>query len=172
MISNNNMVTTDDCVAINDGSDIHVTNNFCRFTHGIAISVKQGSKVDNVIVENNRVADSRFGLRIKARKGESASVSNVQFRNNVLTGCTKAAIELAQNYVNGASYANEVPTSTAPFKGISFSGIQGSVVDSAAKFSIACGPGACTGFSWSNSQITGGKTASTCTNAPKEIPCS
>lgn len=158
-------------MAINSGSAIRVTNNFCRFTHGLALAPLEGSVIEDVVMENNRVSDGRYGLRIKATKGESASVSNIRFVSNLLTGLTNASIELAQNYVNGVPYENEIPTDSAPFTNVVFSGIKGDVVDSACKFEIACAPGACKGFQWINSQIDGGKKASVCKNAPPAFHC-
>jgi polygalacturonase len=72
----------DDCLAVNSGSGITFSNNYCSGGHGISIvsmlsdllntnlmaaqgSIKSDKVVSNVTISGNTVVDSTNGLRIK-----------------------------------------------------------------------------------------------------------
>lgn len=128
------------------------------------------SEVDDVLVKSNRIARGKFGLRLKSSSKGKGYVNNVRFINNELIGLWQVGIEVVQNYKNGVGFSQAQAGAGCPFQNIEFSGNTVSVTERAAKFSVACAPGACTRFSWDGSLDGGGK-EDMCQNAPRGLPC-
>jgi len=98
------IINQDDCIAINDATNIVFTNNSCTDGHGISIgSIKTGDVVNGVTISNNLVINStpgisvcwcnnfdltdrqKLGLRIKTYVDNNhASVSNVMYQDNTV----------------------------------------------------------------------------------------
>ncbi|KAL8293543.1 hypothetical protein RQP46_000244 [Phenoliferia psychrophenolica] len=156
-------VNNQDCIAINDATNLVFKNSKCNGGHGISIgSIKTGKNVDGVKITDNTVTASANGLRIKTYVGATdASVSNVVYSGNTITGCTSYGVVIEQDYTN--SGASGTASNTVSIDGVSFTGALTTVaVTSKAKqVYVLCGSTACTGtWDWSKLSTSGGSAGS------------
>lgn len=81
----------DDCVAVNDGSDMVFENMYCSGGHGLSIgSIKTGKTVSNVTFKDSSVVNSMNGCRIKTYDDATdASVSDITYSGITLSGITE-----------------------------------------------------------------------------------
>jgi len=168
-IKNSYVYNNDDCLAVNDGSDIHFTNNYCSGGHGVSIgSIQTGHSVDGVYVSGTTIVNSENGVRIKVyNDATSASVNDVHYDTITLSGITKYGIIIQQDYTN--SGATGTPGTKAPTTNIVLNNIKGSMKSGEAEY-ILCGN--CSKFTFTNIAITGATKASSCTGiSPKPSGC-
>ncbi|KAL8293516.1 hypothetical protein RQP46_000217 [Phenoliferia psychrophenolica] len=156
-------VNNQDCIAINDATTLVFEKSTCNGGHGISIgSIKTGKNVNGVKISNNKVTASANGLRIKTYVGATdASVANVVYSGNTITGCTSYGVVIEQDYTN--SGATGSPSNTVSIKGVSFTGVETTVaVGSKAKeVYVLCGSSSCTGtWDWSKLSTSGGSAGS------------
>ncbi|KAK0198145.1 glycoside hydrolase family 28 protein [Armillaria mellea] len=154
-IQNSIVKNQDDCLAINDGTNIKFLNNQCSGGHGISIgSIASDKSVTDVTISGNTVTDSLYGLRIKVdASASSASVSGITYSGNKLSGIEEFGVLITQSYPDD----DGTPGTGAPISDISFTGAATTVaVDSDAKrLTVDCG--ACSGtWDFSALTITGG----------------
>ncbi|KAJ8597205.1 glycoside hydrolase family 28 protein [Rhizopogon salebrosus TDB-379] len=158
IIQNSNVINQDDCLAINEGSNITFANNYCRSGHGISIgSISSNVVVSDVMISGNNVVNSSYSFRIKTQKSAtSSSVSDVTYTGNTATGCTQYGVLITQ------SYPDEMGT---PGSGVTISNVNYSpgitTVEASSKayaVAVNCGSGSCTGtWDWSGLKTSGGK---------------
>jgi len=168
-IKNSHVYNNDDCLAINSGSNIHFTNNYCSGGHGVSVgSIKTGNTVDGVYVSNTQIVDSDNGVRIKVyNDATSASVNNVNYDGITLSGIAKYGIIIQQDYTN--SGATGKPGNKAPITNVNLNNVKGSMKGGEAEY-ILCGN--CQKFTFTNIAITGASKPSSCTGiSPKPTGC-
>jgi len=168
-IQNCHVYNNDDCLAVNDGSDIHFLNNYCSGGHGVSIgSVKTGHSVNGVYVSNTQVVNSDNGVRIKVyNDATSASVNNVHYDGITLSGITKYGIVIQQDYTNSGATGH--PGKNAPITNVVLNNIKGSMKSGVAEY-IICGN--CHTFTFTGISITGASKSSNCTGiSPKPMGC-
>ncbi|KAJ3099111.1 hypothetical protein HK100_004952, partial [Physocladia obscura] len=160
-IQNSWVHNQDDCLAINKGSNIKFLNNICIGGHGISIgSVKSGAVVSGVTVKNCTVQSSTFGARIKTDYGAtSGSVSKITYQDITLKDISTMGIVVRQDYENGSPVGKAV--SKLPISGVTMTNVHGTVTSSADSVFVLCATGECTGFTWSEINITPKKTSCT-----------
>ncbi|KAJ3143168.1 hypothetical protein HK100_006463 [Physocladia obscura] len=160
-IQNSWIHNQDDCLAVNNASDIIFINNTCIGGHGISIgSVGNDAVVQNVTVKNCTVQSSEFGIRIKTiYNATSGSVSAISFQNISLVNISTMGIVVRQDYLNGGPIGTAV--SKIPITGVKMTNIHGTVNSGAASVFILCATSTCTGFDWSQIDVTTKNT--TCT---------
>ncbi|KAK0456780.1 glycoside hydrolase family 28 protein [Armillaria borealis] len=154
-IQNSIVKNQDDCLAINDGTNIKFLNNQCSGGHGISIgSIASDKSVTDVTISGNTVTDSLYGLRIKVdASASSASVSGITYSGNKLSGIEEFGVLITQSYPDD----DGTPGTGAPISDINFTGSATTVaVDSdAQRLTVDCG--ACSGtWDFSALTITGG----------------
>lgn len=70
----------DDCVAINSGTNIKFTGGTCSGGHGLSIG-SVGGRDDNTVktveFSSSTVSNSMNGVRIKAKSGETGTISGI-----------------------------------------------------------------------------------------------
>ncbi|KAJ3003246.1 hypothetical protein HKX48_001854 [Thoreauomyces humboldtii] len=163
----------DDCIAMNSGTNIAITNMQCSGGHGISVgSIRSNTQISKVTVTNAQVMNAANGLRIKTIAGAtSASVSDVTFSNVVLHNIGTAGIVVRQDYENGSPTGK--PTSGVKIQSINFKNVYGTVKGSSKSNSvfILCGTGSCDNFTWEGIAISGSSTS--CKNQPMGMgsPC-
>lgn len=81
----------DDCVAVNQGSNMVFENMYCSGGHGLSVgSIKTGKTVSNVTFRDSSVIDSLNGCRIKTYDDATdASVSDITYSGITLSGITE-----------------------------------------------------------------------------------
>ncbi|KAK0202335.1 glycoside hydrolase family 28 protein [Desarmillaria ectypa] len=142
-IQNSVVKNQDDCIAINDGSNIVFKNNQCSGGHGILIgSISSDKSVSDVTISGNTVMDSMYRFRIKVTTSATdTSVSSITYSGNTISGINKYGILIAQSYPNGDS----TPGTSVPIL----------VTDDAEWLTVDCR--ACSGtWDFSKLKITGG----------------
>ncbi|KUI72794.1 hypothetical protein VM1G_08430 [Cytospora mali] len=164
----------DDCVAINSGKSITFENGLCSGGHGLSIGSVGGrsdNTVETVTFSGSTVQSSVNGVRIKAKSGETGSISGITYKDITLKDISKYGILIEQNY-DGGDLDGKITTGI-PITGVTMSGITGTgAVDSDGyNVAIACGSGSCSNWTWSGVSVTGGKTYS-CSNVPSSASCS
>ncbi|OXV10311.1 hypothetical protein Egran_01928 [Elaphomyces granulatus] len=141
----------DDCIAINSGKNILVTDSYCHGGHGLSI----GS----------------VGIRIKAIYDNSGSIDNITYKNITITGITKYGIVIRQDYTSTTGEYSGNPTDGIPITNVALSNINGSLSSSATEISIGCCQGSCSEWTWDSVAISGGKTSTNCLGLPSGIKC-
>lgn len=171
-ITNANVKNQDDCVAINSGSDIHVSGSTCSGGHGVSIGSVGGRKdndVKDVTVSDTTIVNSDNGVRIKTISGATGSVSGITYKNITLKNIAKYGIVIEQDYLNGGPTGK--PTTGVPITGVTLQGVTGTVASSGTDIYVLCGKGSCSNWTWSGVSITGGKKSSSCLNVPSGASC-
>ncbi|KAB5592646.1 hypothetical protein CTheo_3910 [Ceratobasidium theobromae] len=155
-IENCTVHNQDDCLAINQGSNIVFQGNSCTGGHGISIgSIDSGVTVSNVKILNNVVTNNDQGLRIKTKaKATGSTVSGITYTGNSITGCKKYGIIVDQSYPDTLGQAGNGVKIT----GVNFTGTNTVAVASGAKnVEVNCGSGSCSGtWNWSGLKVSGG----------------
>lgn len=176
VITGANCYNQDDCVAINSGTDITFENGVCSGGHGLSIGSVGGrtdNTVDTVTFYNCEVKDSVNGIRIKATEGDTGEITGVTYDEITLQDISKYGILIEQNY-DGGDLDGGTATSGIPITDLTIENISGSGAVSSSGYDvvITCGSGACTGWTWSDVVVTGGKKYGSCTNVPSVAACS
>ncbi|CAK7231791.1 hypothetical protein SBRCBS47491_008049 [Sporothrix bragantina] len=175
IITNSNIYNQDDCVAVNSGTSITVENSVCSGGHGLSIGSVGGrddNTVDTVTFTNNVVKNSVNGIRIKATEGDTGTIKGVTYSGITLSAISKYGILIEQNY-DGGDLDGGTPSSGIPITDLTIKNVAGSgaVASSGYNIVVACGSGACSGWTWSGVTVTGGKTYGSCTNVPSGVSC-
>lgn len=91
-VQNSVVKNQDDCVAVNQGSDMTFKNLTCIGGHGLSLSVGQSTEdgspneVSNIHFLDSRVIDSANGIHIKTHTDAgTGSVNDVSYQNIILT---------------------------------------------------------------------------------------
>ncbi|KAG7447909.1 glycoside hydrolase family 28 protein [Guyanagaster necrorhizus] len=154
-IQNSVVKNQDDCIAINDGSNIQFLNNQCSGGHGISIgSIASDDSVSGITISGNTVTDSMYGFRIKVQaSATSASVSNITYSGNTVSGIDEYGVLITQSYPDD----DGTPGTGGPISDVSFTGDATTITvgDDAERLTVDCG--ACSGtWDFSALTITGG----------------
>ncbi|KAL1835301.1 hypothetical protein VTK73DRAFT_5798 [Phialemonium thermophilum] len=117
------------------------------------------------------VKNSANGIRIKATQGETGTITGVTYKQITLQAISKYGILIEQNYKGGDLKGS--PTSGIPITHLTVQNIAGSGAVSSSGYNvvIACGSGACSDWTWSGVDVTGGKTYGSCSNVPSVASC-
>ncbi|KAJ7146494.1 polygalacturonase [Mycena epipterygia] len=141
----------DDCVAINSGSTLVIEDMTCSGGHGISIgSIATGKTVSGVKIARNTITNGLYGVDADAT---GASVSNVIYEANVISGITDYGVLITQSYPDN----DGTPGTGAPISAVSFTGgtTTVGVTSSAHRLVVDCG--ACSGtWDFSGLDATGG----------------
>ncbi|KAF9018465.1 glycoside hydrolase [Hymenopellis radicata] len=152
----------DDCLAVNSGSNILFSDNFCSGGHGISIgSIATGKTVTGVTISGNTVVKSTNGLRIKTVfEATNGSVSDITYTDNDVEASDFGVI-IEQDYENGSPTG--VPTNGIEISNVIYSG-KNSVrmtEDDGLQVFVLCGDGSCTGtWDWKGLAVSGGESGS------------
>jgi len=170
-ITNANVQNQDDCLAINSGTSITFTGGTCSGGHGLSIGSVGGrtdNTVDTVLIENSTVKDSENGVRIKTVYDATGEVKGVTFKDITLSGITDYGIVIEQDYENGSPTGT--PSTGVPITGLTMDSVKGTV-SGGTNIYILCGDGACSDWTWTDVDVTGGDDSSKCENIPTGASC-
>ncbi|CRG91946.1 polygalacturonase [Talaromyces islandicus] len=174
-ITGANVYNQDDCVAVNSGTNITFSGGVCSGGHGLSIGSVGGrddNTVDTVTFENSQVKSSVNGIRIKASKGDTGTITGVTYSGITLESISGYGILVEQNYDGGDLHGD--PTSGIPITDLTVQNISGDgAVDSDGyNIVIVCGSGACSDWTWDSVDVTGGEDYGDCKNVPSVASCS
>ncbi|KAK2022181.1 family 28 glycosyl hydrolase [Colletotrichum zoysiae] len=158
----------DDCLSITSGARIVFRDGYCRGSHGLSVGSVGGRDVNNVtdVMIRDSVLDKTVnGIRIKAEHKKEGSVSGVTFQNILLRNVKKQGIVVQQDYKEGKKPTGK-PTDGVPITGVTIANVTGTVAEKGTNVLIMCAEGACSDWTWSGVDVTGGKTSKKCKNIP------
>ncbi|TFK54351.1 glycoside hydrolase family 28 protein [Heliocybe sulcata] len=158
VIENSTVKNQDDCIAINEGSNIVFTNNVCSGGHGISIgSITSDHSVSGVVISNNHIMNEQQAIRIKTDAvASNSTVSNITYIGNTATNLTKFGVLIDQSYPSTLG----VPGAGVLISDINFIGAESSisVASGADRVAVNCAVGGCLGtWDWSSLKVSGGK---------------
>ncbi|KAG8890667.1 hypothetical protein FRB98_006170 [Tulasnella sp. 332] len=155
-LSKNVVTNQDDCVAINSGSTIIIEDMTCTGSHGISIgSIASDKTVSGVKIARNTITGGLYGLRIKVDSDATdASVSDVIYEENVISGITEYGVLITQSYPDN----DGTPGTGAPITDINFTGGTTTVSVDSDAYTLVIDCGACSGtWDFVDLDATGGK---------------
>jgi len=160
-IQNSVIKNQDDCLAINEGSNIVFQGNTCSGGHGISVgSIDSDVTVSDIVISGNTIINNDQALRIKTKSSATKSiVTNVTYTGNTGTGLRKFGILIDESYPDTLGK----PGTGVVISNINFLGATTSLSlnSGAQQAAVNCGKNACTGpWNWSSLKISGGKPAS------------
>ncbi|XP_060535583.1 polygalacturonase-like [Cylas formicarius] len=158
----------DDCVAINSGSNVVVSDINCDGSHGLSIGsigpsgldadAFDENSIDNVTIKNSALVNGQNGIQIITYvDAPNGLISNVLYENITFEGPNTYGIEIQQNYRNVPPNVTTDPTpvGNVPIVNLTLRNIVGNVAASAVPVCIKCADGACLNFDWHNVTVTG-----------------
>lgn len=180
IIKDSKVYNQDDCVALNSGSHIYVSNLLCVGSHGLSLSVGfsndsfEENSLTNILIQNSTIIDAMDGIHIKTHTNAGAGIiANVTYRNIFMIGSYSNGIAIEQNYTNSPSTEKDgaPPKDNIPIKSISFHNIKGTVLNTASPYYIVCAKDGCSEWDWQDVFVTG-QQESACVNFnPGGIDC-
>nr|ADU33281.1 endopolygalacturonase [Chrysomela tremula] len=174
-IKNSTVSNQDDCVAINRGEGMLITQMDCTGSHGLSISVGFShrsflhNRVVDVIIENSVLRDGDNGIHVKTHTdGYLGEIKNITYRNIHMTGIRNFGAEIQQNYPDGTIK----PVGNIPITNLTFINITGTMTGKkSTPVLIVCAEDACRDWKWSNVSITHAAKPSKCSYIPEGFIC-
>ncbi|CAG9767025.1 unnamed protein product [Ceutorhynchus assimilis] len=179
VIKDSRVYNQDDCVVLNSGSNIHVTNMLCYGSHGLSLSVGFSNdsvarnSLTNALIENSTIIDAMDGIHVKTHIDAGVGeVTNVTYRNIVMLGSYKFGISVEQNYTNTKSAGKgAIPLNNIPITGLNMYNIKGTVQNKAQPYYIVCAQDGCLDWDWDDISVYGEKESSCVNLHPDAISC-
>ncbi|KAL1509556.1 hypothetical protein ABEB36_004270 [Hypothenemus hampei] len=177
-IKNTVVKNQDDCIAVNQGSNMLFQNMTCSGGHGLSLSVGQSSEngskntVSNITFIDSTVMKSDNGIHVKTHSDAgTGAVKDVTYQNIKLSGIKKYGINIQEDYENGSSSGN--PKSNIPITNLKMISVTGTMSGDSSSMPvyILCGSGGCSDWSWSTVSITNGKKSNSCNFTPSGFTC-
>ncbi|KAF9522645.1 glycoside hydrolase family 28 protein [Crepidotus variabilis] len=157
VIENSTIMNQDDCIAINEGSNIVFSGNTCEGGHGISIgSVTSNVVVSGIVIKGNTVINEMQAFRIKTdAAATNSTVTNITYSGNTATGIGSYGVLIDQSYPSTlGTPGNGVIISDITFEDPTTTITVNSTAD---KIAINCGSGSCTGtWNWNGLLVNGG----------------
>ncbi|KAJ8970223.1 hypothetical protein NQ317_003769 [Molorchus minor] len=180
VVSNSQVKNQDDCVCINQGSNMKFSNLWCYGGHGLSLAVGQdkvssaGNIVSNIEFADSYVINSRNGIHIKTQPdAATGSITNVVYKKYSVIrmgGITYYGINVEEDYVGTGPTGN--PVGNIPIVGLTMSGITGTMTgEHSVPVYILCGDGGCSDWSWDSISLTGNQQSSSCNYSPSGFSC-
>uniref|UniRef100_A0A0A9YNS2 endo-polygalacturonase n=1 Tax=Lygus hesperus TaxID=30085 RepID=A0A0A9YNS2_LYGHE len=170
-VQNSRVYNQDDCFCCGSGVDIKFINNICIGGNGISIgSMGSNRVVEKLTVRKCKVISSFNGIRIKAKKGEKSSVSDVTFDDIEIKDIQHNGIIIHGNYPTW--HPTDEPTAQCPIKNLVVNNVRGTVQKGGSNVWIWLANGAASNWKW-NSNVTGGGKKLACKGIPAglKVPC-
>ncbi|XP_050305049.1 polygalacturonase-like [Anthonomus grandis grandis] len=178
IVQNTEVKNQDDCVALNQGSNMLFKNLTCSGGHGLSLSVGQSSSngsantLTNVTFTDSIVFNSRNGIHVKTHTDAgTGSIDLITYQNIQLSGITHYAVNVQQDYKNGKS--TKTPTSNIPITNLMLQNITGSMSGGSNSMPvyILCGSEGCSNWAWSTVSISNGTKSNSCNFTPSGFSC-
>ncbi|KZT07143.1 glycoside hydrolase family 28 protein [Laetiporus sulphureus 93-53] len=154
-ISNCVVENQDDCIAINEGSNIVFEDNTCSGGHGMSIgSIASGKTVSSVTFSGNTVTSSLYGIRIKVdADATSGSVSDVTYSGNTISSISEYGVLITQSYPDN----DGTPGTDTTISDVKFTGSKSSITVDSGAYRVTVDCGSCSGtWDWDELDVTGG----------------
>nr|CCJ09443.1 glycoside hydrolase family 28 protein [Phaedon cochleariae] len=175
---NSTVRNQDNCVRINQGSNMSISNLYCYGGRGIGL-IAGLSKTDiekntikDISLEDIMVLDAKNGIQVKtisdAGKG---NISNIYFKNIRMANIREIAVNVEQDVVNGTS--SGVTNNNIPITKLNMDDITGTLAGGDSKLvNIVCDPkGGCSDWSWYRFGFSGEGQQSVCNFVPTGFSC-
>ncbi|XP_066257140.1 polygalacturonase-like [Euwallacea similis] len=177
-VKNSIVKNQDDCVAVNQGSNMLFHNLTCSGGHGLSLSVGQSSEngspntVSNITFSDSSVMKSDNGIHIKTHSDAgTGAVKDVTYSNIKFSNIRKYGINIQEDYEDGSSSGH--PKGNIPITNLKINEISGSMTGDSSSMPvyILCGSGGCSSWTWSSISISNGKKANSCNFEPSGFTC-
>ncbi|ERL93975.1 hypothetical protein D910_11260 [Dendroctonus ponderosae] len=177
-VQNSVVKNQDDCVAVNQGSDMVFKNLTCSGGHGLSLSVGQSTSdgsvntVKNVTFSDCTVTNSANGIHVKTHSDAgTGSISDVTYKSIKLSSITKYGINVQEDYADGSSTGTAL--GNIPITNLVLDAISGSMSGGSSSIAvyILCGTDGCSDWTWSDISITDAKKDSSCNFTPTGYSC-
>ncbi|XP_050304520.1 polygalacturonase-like [Anthonomus grandis grandis] len=177
-VQNTEVKNQDDCVALNQGSNMIFKNLTCSGGHGLSLSVGQSSKngsantLTNVTFTDSIVLNSRNGIHVKTHTDAgTGSIDLVTYQNIQFSGITHYGINVQEDYKGGKSTGS--PTSNIPITNLNLQNVTGSMSGGSNSMPvfILCGSTGCSSWTWSTVSIANGTKSNSCNFTPSGFSC-
>ncbi|CAG9865081.1 unnamed protein product [Phyllotreta striolata] len=175
LIENTVIMNQDDCIVVNQGTNMVFRNLRCFGSHGLSFAVGFGGKdkpeedsvASNITFENCLVANGLYGIHVKAGPDfNKGRIENVVYRNIQLAGITEDGIYIQEDY---GDIGNS--DSLVKIRNLTIENVWGSVQgDLTRPVHVACGKGTCSDWTFSGINILGGG-KSYCNYKPEGFSC-
>ncbi|KAH1027634.1 hypothetical protein HUJ05_001109 [Dendroctonus ponderosae] len=174
-VKNSVVKNQDDCVAVNQGSDLVFSNLTCSGGHGLSLSVGQSTsngsanKVSNVTFSDCTVTKSANGIHVKTHSDAgTGAISDVTYKNIKLSSITKYGINVQEDYADGSSTGS--PKGNIPITNLVLNEVTGSMSGGSSSMAvyILCGTDGCSDWKWSGVSVTNAKKDSSCNFTPTD----
>uniref|UniRef100_A0AAR5PUR4 endo-polygalacturonase n=1 Tax=Dendroctonus ponderosae TaxID=77166 RepID=A0AAR5PUR4_DENPD len=167
-VKNSVVKNQDDCVAVNQGSDLVFSNLTCSGGHDLSLSVGQSTsngsanKVSNVTFSDCTVTKSANGIHVKTQ----LNIPNGLLLKNTFSGITKYGINVQEDYAYGSSTGS--PKGNIPITNLVLNEVTGSMSGGSSSMAvyILCGTDGCSDWKWSGVSVTNAKKDSSCNFTP------
>ncbi|XP_048518723.1 LOW QUALITY PROTEIN: polygalacturonase-like, partial [Dendroctonus ponderosae] len=169
----------DDCVAVNQGSDMVFKNLTCSGGHGLSLSVGQSTSdgsvntVKNVTFSDCSVTNSANGIHIKTHSDAgTGSISDITYIYYIkLSKITKYGINIQEDYEDGSATGS--PLGNIPISNLELEEVTGTMSGGSSSMAvyILCGTDGCSEWKWSGVSITNAKKDSSCNFTPSGYSC-
>nr|ADU33355.1 endopolygalacturonase [Leptinotarsa decemlineata] len=177
VITNSTVKNQDDCVAINRGSNMLISNLHCSGSHGLSLSVGfskhsfSHNKVTNVTFRDSVIVNAGSGIHVKTHTdGGLGEIRNVTYENIYMAGITNSGINIQQDYANGGSTG--ILNNNIPITSLTLTNVTGHVVGKKAlRVKIYCANEGCFDWKWSGVEVLGGRQKNQCTYEPEGFSC-
>ncbi|KAJ8957033.1 hypothetical protein NQ317_008340 [Molorchus minor] len=176
LVQNSVVKNQDDCVAVNQGSDMVFSNLQCSGSHGLSLSVGMSKTsydanvVSNLTFIDCTVTNSQNAIHVKTHKDAAeGAVKDVTYQNIKFSDISNYGINIQEDYANGGSTGEAI--GNIPITNLRMINIEGTVGSNAMPVYIFCGEGGCSDWTWSEVSVTGGSKDSTCNFTPSGYTC-
>ncbi|XP_056648860.1 uncharacterized protein LOC130453249 [Diorhabda sublineata] len=162
----------DQCLYVNQGSNMVFTNIHCVNSNGICATAGfaednyEENTTKNITFHNCVMEGGLTGVQIIAMaNGGPGEISDITFQNVKLVGVRQQGIFVEMDYGNAGHLNNNIEV-----KNLKMSQIYGTVADGARQIYIKCGA-KCHDWTFSNINLTGGGTPNSCNYVPAGFSC-
>ncbi|KAJ8970495.1 hypothetical protein NQ314_001194 [Rhamnusium bicolor] len=179
VIKDSTVVNQDDCVAVNQGFNMHFSGLYCNGSHGISLSVGFSktshfdNTVRNVTYSNCTVVNSINAIHIKTHNdGGPGVISDVTYENIRFSDIINFGISIQEDYADGGSTG--IVKGNVPIVNLIFRDIKGTLSETSTNSTavyIFCADNGCLDWTWSDISIPAGVIRSWCNFQPKGYTC-
>ncbi|CAG9865080.1 unnamed protein product [Phyllotreta striolata] len=175
LIEDTVVMNQDDCVVVNQGTNMVFRNLSCYGSHGLSFAVgfsgkdkpENHSVASNITFENCLVANGLYGIHIKAGPDfNKGRIEGVTYRNIQFSGITQDGIYIQEDYGDIGNLNSEVKIDN-----LTIENVWGSVKGHHARpVHIVCGRNACSNWRFTGINILGGG-KNYCNYKPEGFTC-
>ncbi|XP_023016645.1 polygalacturonase [Leptinotarsa decemlineata] len=174
-IRNSLVFNQDDCIRVERGSNMLISNNYCNGGNGLNVEVGadpeayEENVVSNITFDYGVIENSTYGIHVKTVKGSGPGLlQNISFSSINMIGIKNYSIRIHQDYPAD----DNKPEGNVPIRVLNLKYVTGNMSGSSAvPVDVVCASGACSDWTWSNISIKGNSTPCSMNYEPSGFFC-